>query len=185
MVNVLNPVPDTDLWLRLEREGRLLGNLNVGKDMIGDQVNFVPTRPAPEILEEVAGVWSYLYEPERFLNRAARSYAQMRPTRSALGMRNPASDPSVSRAKAPLKKKLRMVRAVLLLIWELGVRPSYRRHFWRQLLVVYRNNPSRIDLFVQSCGFGLSMFAIRNMVLKPKDKRLSRDEPHHRARSIT
>ncbi len=46
--------------------------MDIGKDMVGDEVNFVPTRPASEILEEVAGVWSYLYEPERFLKRAAR-----------------------------------------------------------------------------------------------------------------
>ena len=72
-------------------------------------MNFVPTRPIPEILEEVAGVWSYLYEPERFLKRAARYYVQMRPTRAALGMRNPASDPSVPSAKVPLKKKLSAV----------------------------------------------------------------------------
>ncbi len=175
MVNVLNPLPSTDLWLRLEREGRLPGNIYVGKDMIGDQVNFVPTRPTQEILEEVAEVWSYLYEPERFLKRAARYYVQMRPTRAALGMRSPASDPSVPRAKTPLKKKLQMARAALLLVWELGVRPSsYRGHFWRQLLVVYRNNPSRINLFMHSCGFGLNMFAIRDMVLKLKDKPPSR-----------
>ena len=185
MVNVLTPLPYTDLWRRLEREGRLLEMMDLGKDMIGDQLSFLPTRPTSEILEEVAGVWSYLYEPERFLKRTARYYAQMRPTRAALEMRNPPSDPSVPSAKAPLKKKLRMARAALLLIWELGVRPPYRRHFWRQLLEVYRQNPSRIDLFVQKCGLGLSMFAIRNMVLKLKDKRLSRDQPHPKARSIT
>jgi radical SAM superfamily enzyme YgiQ (UPF0313 family) len=184
MVNVLNPPPYTDLWFRLEREGRLLKKMDLGKDMIGDQVNFVPTRPTREILEEVAGVWGHLYEPERFLKRAARYYVQMRPTRAALGVRNPASDPSVASAKVPLKKKLRIARAALLLIWELGVRPPYRRHFWRQLLEVYRKNPSRAVLYVQSCGFGLSMFAIRDMVLKLKEKRLGRDEPHRKPLSI-
>jgi radical SAM superfamily enzyme YgiQ (UPF0313 family) len=183
MVNVLNVWPHTHLWRRLEREGRLLENMDM-EDMVGDEVNFVPTRPASEILEEVAGVWSYLYEPERFLKRAARYYLQMRPTRAALGMKSPASDPSVPRAKAPLKKKLRMARAVLLLIWELGVRPSYRRHFWRQLLVVYRKNPSRIDSFLYSCAFALNMFAIRDIVLKRKAQVQSRDESYPKARSV-
>jgi len=154
------------------------------EDMVGDRVNFVPTRPAAEILEEVAGVWSYLYEPERFLKRAARYYVRMRPTRAALGMRSPASDPSVPRAKVPLKKKLRLARAALLLIWELGVLPPYRRHFWRQLLEVYRKNPSRIDLFLYSCAFGLNMFALRDMVLKLKARAFIRQEPHPKARAI-
>ena len=183
MVNVLNALPGTALWTRLEREGRLLENMQVGENMIGDQINFVPTRPDSEILDEVAGVWIYLYEPERFLKRAARYYVRMRPTRAALGMRNPASDPSVPGAKAPLKRKFRVARAFLRLVWALGVRSPYRRHFWSQLLNVYRKNPSRAVLFLHACGLSLNMFAIRDMVLKAQA--LSRDERHLKARPIT
>ena len=182
MVNVLNALPDTALWKRLEREGRLLEIMNVGEDMIGDQVNFVPTRPTSEILNEVASIWSYLYEPERFLKRTARYYLQMRPTRAALGMKNPASDPSVRPAKRPLNLKLRTARAFFRLLWKIGIRPSSRRHFWSQLLEVYRKNPSRVELFVLGCAQGLNMLSVRDMVLKAQT--LSRDDRHSEARSI-
>jgi radical SAM superfamily enzyme YgiQ (UPF0313 family) len=182
MVNVLNALPDTPLWARLEREGRLLEIMHLGEDMIGDQVNFVPTRPRLEILDEVVGVWGYLYEPGRFLKRAARYYVHMRATRAALGMENPASDPSVRPAKISLRNKLRTARAFFRLVWEMGVRRPYRRHFWRQLLEVYRKNPSRTELFLSACAFGLDMFAMRDMVLKARG--LSRDERHSKARPI-
>jgi len=183
MVNVLNALPDTALWTRLEREGRLLEIMHVGEDMIGDQVNFVTTRPRLEILDEVAGVWGYLYEPVRFLKRAARYYVHMRPTRAAPGMRTPASDPSVPRAKMALWKTLQTARAFFRLVWEIGIRPPYRRHFWSQLLEVYRKNPSRVEWFILDCGLALDMFVMRDTVLKAQA--LSPDERHPKARPIT
>ncbi|MCA1959252.1 MAG: B12-binding domain-containing radical SAM protein [Desulfomonile sp.] len=183
MVNVLNALPDTALWKRLEKEGRLLETMHLGDDMIGDQVNFVPTRPKSEILKEVAGVWDYLYEPERFLRRAGRYYVNMRPTRAALGVDEPASGPSVRGAKVPIRETLRTVRAFFRLIWRMGVRPPYRLHFWRQLLEVYRKNPSRWVLFITCCALGLNMFSIREMVLKARAQ--SRDTPHEEARWIS
>jgi len=183
MVNVLNALPATGLWNRLEREGRLLETMHLGDEMIGDQVNYVPTRPKTEILEEVAGIWDYLYEPERFLKRAARYYVNMRPMRASLGKNEPASGPPVRHAKVSMTEQLRIARAFFRLIWRMGVRPPYWRHFWSQLLEVYRKNPSRWVLFIISCAMGLNMFAIRGMVLKARA--LSREAPHVEARWIS
>jgi len=83
MINLLHALPGTQLWKRLEREGRLTENMVVGEYMTGDRMNFVPNRPEREILEEFEQTWDYLYEPERYLARVSRYYLNMRPTRAA------------------------------------------------------------------------------------------------------
>src|SRR6185436_621032 len=55
-VALLQALPDTGLWKRLEREGRLLDA--IGDITPGALLNFPPTRPAEEIIAECAEtVW--------------------------------------------------------------------------------------------------------------------------------
>jgi radical SAM superfamily enzyme YgiQ (UPF0313 family) len=83
MVNLLQPLPHTRLWNRLEQENRLLAAQTTGNSY--DQAfNYLPTRPREEILAEYVRAIDRLYEPSRYLARAYRYYLTMRPTRLAL-----------------------------------------------------------------------------------------------------
>ncbi len=53
--------------------------------MIEASFNFLPTRPASEIVAEYIRTVDYLYEPTKYLARTYRYYLAMRPTRSAAG----------------------------------------------------------------------------------------------------
>ena len=55
--------------------------------------------------------------------------------------------------------------SLLKLIWRQGVVASYRRQFWRQLVGVYRQNPSRLQKYLEKCGMGENLFPIREGLL--------------------
>ena len=84
MVNLLQALPNTALWDRLQQENRLTGT-RVTADMIETSFNFLPTRPAAEIMAEYIRTVDYLYEPTNYLARTYRYYLAMRPTRAAAG----------------------------------------------------------------------------------------------------
>ena len=78
MLGVLLAVPHTKLWHRLEKEGRL--RQDVGEDLgTFSAMNFEPSRPEAEIMQEYVDAWNYLYEPSRYLARTYRYYLAMRP----------------------------------------------------------------------------------------------------------
>jgi radical SAM superfamily enzyme YgiQ (UPF0313 family) len=168
MINILQPLPNTRLWKRLENEGRLLLGKTSG-DFYGMKFNYLPTRPQEEILEEFVRGLDLLYEPSRYLARVYRYFLTMRPTRRALArqtgknvpgfLQTPKNLPSSRRSSAALAPLMR-------LIWRQGIRPSYRWQFWRQLLGIYRQNPSRLKTYLMCCSMGEDLFALRWDVLK-------------------
>jgi len=169
MVNLLQPLPNTSLWQRLEQTQRLLSHRPSG-DSYGLQLNYVPTRPGAEILREYVDVVDRLYEPSRYLARVYQYYLTMRPTRRFLGLiaakpgrprphGRPANRPLPGSAFLELRKLLR-------LLWRQGVLAPYRRQFWRQLAGIYRGNPSRLKKYLVTCGFGEDLFWIRKLVLQ-------------------
>lgn len=83
MINILQPLPNTRLWQRLEKEDRLLHDKTSG-DFYGMKFNYLPTRPREEILGEFVRGLDRLYEPSRYLARVYRFLLTMRPTRQAL-----------------------------------------------------------------------------------------------------
>jgi hypothetical protein len=52
------------------------------------------------------------------------------------------------------------------LIWRQGVKADYRWQFWRQLVAIYQENPSRLKKYLHSCSMGENMFKIREELLK-------------------
>ena len=63
--------------------------------MVEASFNFLPTRPAAEIMAEYVRAVDYLYEPSKYLARAYRTILAMRPTRppppGSAKARNPAT----------------------------------------------------------------------------------------------
>ncbi|MDD5306804.1 MAG: B12-binding domain-containing radical SAM protein [Deltaproteobacteria bacterium] len=112
MVGMLTALPGTDLWRRLEAEGRLRERSS------GDQFarpNFVPAMEERALLRGYAGLMGWLYSPEAYYGRC-EAYL----------------DRSGSRPKTRLPT-LGEVGALLRTIWHVGVLGPRRRHFWRLL----------------------------------------------------
>jgi radical SAM superfamily enzyme YgiQ (UPF0313 family) len=166
MVNLLQPLPNTALWDRLKAEGRLLNRPTSG-DSYGMEFNYLPTRPQEEIMAEFVRALDRLYEPAAYLARAYRYFLKMRPTRGALA-RKAGEKPAQTRpAKALLSvPNFGDLLRLIAILWKHGVRRSYRGQFWRQLLGIYRHNPSRLKTYVITCALGENLFAMREAILK-------------------
>ena len=83
MLNLLTPLPGTDLWDRLEKAGRLKP-VRFSQELTTFALYFIPERPESEILAEWQKTILQLYKPENYLNRAYNYILQMRPTRSQM-----------------------------------------------------------------------------------------------------
>ncbi len=162
MLGVLQALPNTALWTRLEREGRLLPDAD---GLCGDQntlMNFVPTRPLEEIGHEYVGALWRMYEPSAYLERCLRHCLAIRP--------NPQSS---RRVTIPLAKALRLLT---LLLWTQGVRHrAIRAQFWRQLLVMARRRPQLLGLYLSLCAAGEHFWDYRQLARERIGAQLGHD----------
>ncbi len=168
MLNLLQPFPNTKLWERLQKEKRLLPDQTDG-NFYGLRFNYLPTRPQEEIISEYVRVLDRLYEPSRYLARAYRYHLNMRPTRRALGLKT--GEEKIARNRTTkelpsLRSRSRAWATILKMIWRRGIRPPYRGQFWRQLIGMYRQNPSRLRSYLIHCVKGENLFAFREDILK-------------------
>jgi radical SAM superfamily enzyme YgiQ (UPF0313 family) len=165
MLGVLQAAPHTSLWHRLEREGRL--RRDVGDDSgTFSALNYEPDRPEAEIMQEYIEAWDYLYEPSRYLARAYRYYLAMRPVRraQAVGVESTLPMDRVPDQGLTLRRILIEVKAFLKILWWQGLRPSYRRQVWTQLLGMWRQNPTRFRQYFVTCVEGEDLFDMREIV---------------------
>ncbi len=168
MLNTLEVIPNTSLWDRLKKEGRLLESRTSG-NCAGGSLNYLPTRPEAEILEEYVAAIDRLYEPKRFLSRTYRSFITMRPTRRQLALqKGEEARPRVKKERPLFRSAVRELTGLLKLIWRQGVKADYRWQFWRQLVGIYQENPSRLRKYLHSCSMGENMFKIREELLKER-----------------
>jgi len=165
MVNTLVALPGTQLWKRLEKEGRLLNGTAPGL-LSGEKMNFRPLRPEAEILQEIVDATKWLFEPSRYLERSYNYYMTMRPTRAAMAARHSrqssnGDNPGLSEGQHRAPKDLPRLFA---LMWRHGVVAPYRWQFWRQLVSIYRHNPSRVVAYLGNIAVGENIFKVRNVI---------------------
>jgi len=142
MLGLLQALPNTALWNRLQGEQRLLEGIGVTE--VGDQntlMNFTPTRPVSEIAQEyVEGFWT-LYEPANYLRRCFQQCLNIVPP--------PGRKQTMHFAPG---KGLRLVAQ---LIWNQGwQRPEIRVQFWQQLWVILRTKPQVLNMYLGLCAAG-------------------------------
>ncbi len=164
MVNLLQAIPNTSLWRRLQEEGRLLEGKGAAGDISSREINFIPTRPEAEILAEYRQAIERLYEPSAYLRRSLEVILHMRPTRRALGVEEKTEGVAGPRDSTQKTIKQQWLGPLLRLIWRQGIRPSFRGQFWRQLLTVLQKNPSRKMRYLNHCALGETLFAFRRQV---------------------
>lgn len=165
MLGVLQAAPHTSLWHRLEKEGRLRRDLG---DDLGtfSALNYEPDRPEAEIMQDYVEAWDYLYEPSRYLARAYRYYLAMRPARrvQAVGAGGALPKDRLPESRLTWRRILTEIKAFFTVLWWQGVRPSYRRQVWTQLLGMLRQNPTRFSQYFVTCVEGEDLFAMRAIV---------------------
>jgi radical SAM superfamily enzyme YgiQ (UPF0313 family) len=131
MVGLLFALPNTQLTRRLADEGRLGEDFDMAWDDAGDQclvgLNYQTLRPRDEIMSDFRKIVSEAYKPKRYFSRVRKLIALL--------------DCSSKRLKTPIKTQFKNWRGFLALIKAMGIKASYRRHFWHTLAYCLIKNP--------------------------------------------
>lgn len=123
MVGLLAALPDTQLWRRLEREGRLL-DVSTGNNT-DCTVNFVPKMDISKLVEGYKSVLRTIYSPAEYYKRALDCIAQFHKDRIEPRKANIAAD----------------LRAFAKLVFALGIRDRERWAFWNYVYRIIRFHP--------------------------------------------
>jgi hypothetical protein len=129
-------------------------------------LNYEPDRPEADIMQEYVDAWDYLYEPSRYLARAYRYHLAMRPARRAQAVApgSPLPKDCLPDRGMALRRILIEIKAFFKILWWQGVRTSYRRQFWTQMLGMLRRNPTRFIEYIVTCAMGEDLFNMRRVV---------------------
>jgi len=143
---MLQALPHTALWFRLEKEGRLL------EQQSGNQfnlMNFVPTRPLEEITKEYISAFWHLYDAENFLDRTYRHFLIL----------------GAPKCKVPFKMPLWVeLRALAIVIWRQGIKRQTRWKFWHHLFSILNQNPAVLDHYLIVCAHNEHFLEYRQIV---------------------
>lgn len=133
---LLQAGPGTELWERLEREERLV---SCDYDHLSNQtglINFAPTRPMKEIVDEFINLYEILYDRTFYLERVLQCLMIMKPPLVPKPFQMP---------------YLFEIRSVVLTLFRQGVLYSSRWTFWKSLFTLLRKNPVRLRNFFTYC----------------------------------
>ncbi|GCE65020.1 hypothetical protein OMCYN_00944 [cyanobiont of Ornithocercus magnificus] len=134
MMGMLQALPNTALWHRLEKEGRLVENESAAKGVNQTNLlNFRPTRPIRDIANEYVEAFWALYEPSAYMDRVYSYYLKMGPPRWKA---------------TPKLPSWTDIQALTIVIWRQGMRRSTRWRFWRYILGIRRRNPALLEQFL-------------------------------------
>jgi radical SAM superfamily enzyme YgiQ (UPF0313 family) len=141
LFSMLQALPDTALWHRLEREGRLgdNGSANINQTTL---MNFVPTRPLEDIANEFVDAFWELYDPAKFLDRTYRHYRIL----------GEATYPKKGKGARQRPIDWITIRALLTICWRQGLLRKTRVQFWRNLWNMYKHNPGGISPYLSTCA---------------------------------
>jgi radical SAM superfamily enzyme YgiQ (UPF0313 family) len=145
---MLQALPNTALWHRLQKEGRLRENQdgNINQTTL---MNFIPTRPLEDIAKEYVDAFCALYDPIKYLDRTYRCF---------LIMGSP-------KWKAPFKMPdWVIVKALLIVIWRQGIKRETRWKFWHHLFSIIKHNPQVAEHYLATCAHNEHFLEYRQIV---------------------
>ncbi|MEM9447737.1 MAG: B12-binding domain-containing radical SAM protein [Cyanobacteria bacterium P01_E01_bin.6] len=153
---MLQALPHTALWHRLEKEGRLRaedGNINQTTLM-----NFVPTRPVEDIAYEYIDAFRQLYEPEQYLDRVYRYFLKLGAPRVQPEFNLP---------------EWVVVRALLIVFWRQGFKRKTRWKFWHHFFHMLIKNPAVVEQYVTVCAHNEHFLEYRDIVKQQIESQLT------------
>ena len=142
MMGMLQALPNTGLWHRLEKEGRLIQEKADAKGVNQTNLlNFVPTRPIRDIANEYVDAFCRLYEPHAYIDRVTHYYEKVGVPHWKAFFKPENSD-------KPALPPFNDVKALATVIWRQGFKRNTRFRFWRSLAHIARRNPANLEQFV-------------------------------------
>jgi hypothetical protein len=155
MVSMLQALPDTALWHRLEKEGRLLGkSADINQATL---MNFVPTRPIEEITEEFIQAFWDLYDPLTVLNRTFRHFL-------ILGEAQKTNYKNRATSAGTPDINWVTVRAFFIILWRQGILRKTRLRFWVNLAIILWRYPAVAANYVSVCAQAEHFLDFRQIV---------------------
>ena len=147
MFSMLQALPGTALWDRLEKEGRLVkgSSANINQTTL---MNFVPTRDIEQIATEYVEAFSELYDPTNYLNRIFRYYMMLG------GVKN-------GKSQRPGWKS---IRALCMILWKQGVVAPTRFLFLKNLIQVLAKKPDKLEIYLTLCAYLEHFIEYRSIV---------------------
>ncbi|MUL35210.1 B12-binding domain-containing radical SAM protein [Gloeocapsopsis dulcis] len=144
---MLQALPNTALWHRLDKEGRLRGkDGNINQTTL---MNFIPTRSLEQITREYIESFWELYDPVKYLDRTYRCFLML----------------GAPKCKAPAKMPSWVdVRALLIVCWRQGIKRNTRWKFWHHLFSIIKNNPEVWDHYLAVCAHNEHFLEYRQIV---------------------
>ena len=157
---ILQALPTTSLWTRLEKEHRLLSE--TGDGMAIKPMNFTPTRPMADIIQEYIDANWQLYEPKVYLKRIFQHCML-----GTIIYNGSIADLSWKELTFRLKKIDRKVFSFILhLFWQHGFVMKTRNIFWTYLFKLAIKKPKAIMPFLFNCAIFEDLNEHRHIVQK-------------------
>jgi radical SAM superfamily enzyme YgiQ (UPF0313 family) len=163
-VSLLQALPGTALWERLDREGRLLGGSTASINNT-DLTNFSPTRPLAQIAGEFVETFERLYEPRAYLDRAWRYFLR-------LGAARHVERPAGTGASS-VRDVLRTLHIFARILWRQGALRCTRWRFWHHLVGIFHHDPGSLAQYVTVCALNEHFLAFRRLVRHDIDAQLN------------
>lgn len=162
MIELLRAMPGTKLWNRLANEGRLVDVGTFGADIIGDRLNYIPTRPETEIFREYVDAYTYLYDPARAISRVNRCFRSM-----------DFDPPSGLTPRTALNR--RELIGLVRIIWRLGIWSPWGIRFLKQMMRMFLWNQLRSRTFIKTGALVHDMIALTISIRQRADTSDGRD----------
>jgi radical SAM superfamily enzyme YgiQ (UPF0313 family) len=168
-LNLLQALPNTAMWTRLQKEGRLIDGLG---EFLGSQkalMNFVPTRPMSEIADEFIETFWNLYEPMPYLKRTFKHFMMIEGWRAKY-------------QRTLTKSEIKFLMSIC---WRQGVLRSTRFVFWQQLITMVRLKPHLLYDYLIALGVGEHFFKFRHEVKVEIESELAELQQHEQNKKVT
>jgi radical SAM superfamily enzyme YgiQ (UPF0313 family) len=171
MLGILQALPKTALWHRLDAEKRLIKlDTNFEAGIQTNLLNFLPSRPMEDIAVELIDAFDQLYEPSNYLKRIY-DYSIM------LGSKR-------SKRRASFKGFLNHlnrpagVTGVLTLFWNQGLCRNSRWLFWSYLIKTMVERPQVLDQYLWMCVLNEHFLEYRSVVREEVTSQLNWSRIH-------
>lgn len=136
MVGLLNALPGTQLWRRLNHEGRLL--VESSGNNTDSSLNFVPKMNATHLIEGYRSILQTIYSPGEYYKRALNSIERV----------------TISESEPRRKGFISDVMALYRIVLELGLRDDARSEFWHFLTRALMLNRKKFAEAVRLAALG-------------------------------
>ncbi len=171
MLGILQALPKTALWQRLETEKRLIKlDTKFEAGIQTNLLNFLPSRPMEEIAIEFIEAFDQLYDPSNYLQRIY-NYS------TKLGSKSSQRRTSLKGFLAHLNRPA-AVAGVLTLFWNQGLRRNSRWLFWRYLIKTMVERPHVLDQYLWMCVLNEHFLEYRSVVREEVTSQLNWSRIH-------